>query len=113
MKHIMDAPPAAGSIRKDVPPWMDWIIMKCLEKDFGNRYPSAADLASDLRKSHSAKKARMKWLPGGDAIVEDEASNWALVISSSREKPDWSMGMGLRYANRLQEIAAPQRFILS
>ena len=43
-------PPPLGHYRKDVPPRLERIVQRCLEKDKGRRYQSAAELANDLSK---------------------------------------------------------------
>jgi serine/threonine protein kinase len=46
--HEDPVPPT--QLRPDVPPELEAVCLKCLEKDPGCRYPSAADLADDLRR---------------------------------------------------------------
>jgi eukaryotic-like serine/threonine-protein kinase len=46
---IMSKPPAPiASLRSDVPPGLEQVILKCLEKDRNNRYANVADLAVAL-----------------------------------------------------------------
>ncbi|MFO0843896.1 MAG: FHA domain-containing serine/threonine-protein kinase [Gemmataceae bacterium] len=45
-----DPPPPVRSIRPDVPPRLEQITMKCLEKDIRRRYQSARALADDLKR---------------------------------------------------------------
>ncbi len=47
-QHIAVAPPSASSLRGDVPPSLDAIIARCLEKDPERRFQSAAELAQAL-----------------------------------------------------------------
>src|SRR5262249_3238180 len=48
---IQHKPPARpGRINPDLPPKLEDIILKCLEKDPANRYQSAKELAVDLRR---------------------------------------------------------------
>jgi serine/threonine protein kinase/WD40 repeat protein len=42
----LDAPRLCSSVRGD----LDWIVMKCLEKDRGRRYATASDLAADIKR---------------------------------------------------------------
>jgi eukaryotic-like serine/threonine-protein kinase len=43
-------PPAPSSVNPGVPPELEQVISCAIEKDRGNRYQSAADLAGDLRR---------------------------------------------------------------
>lgn len=43
-------PPRPSGRRPSLPEDLDWIVLKCLEKDRDRRYASAADLASDVRR---------------------------------------------------------------
>lgn len=49
LKHVNDPPPRPTSRRRSIPPWLEDIVMRCLEKDPDARYQSAAKLASALR----------------------------------------------------------------
>jgi nucleotide-binding universal stress UspA family protein len=46
--RLYDDPPPPRSIRADVPPWLQEVIMRCLERDPAKRHQSAAQLAFDL-----------------------------------------------------------------
>jgi serine/threonine-protein kinase len=47
--HVQTAePPRAHSVCPDVPPGLDAVVWKCLQRDPADRYASAADLADDL-----------------------------------------------------------------
>jgi serine/threonine protein kinase len=109
--HRTEAPPAPRSLRPDVPAWLDRVVLRCLEKDPGKRYATAAELAEELRRTRAARPQRRR-LPSGDTVVEDEteATDWALVLSAPQEKVGWSPGMALRYEDRffrLGELEAP------
>ncbi len=45
---LTDEPIPLRHVRPDVPPDLEAICLKCLDKDFTNRYPSGAELAEDL-----------------------------------------------------------------
>jgi eukaryotic-like serine/threonine-protein kinase len=47
---VMTEPPTRPSTYVDVPPELERIVMRCLERDIERRYPSAASLAQDLEK---------------------------------------------------------------
>lgn len=54
---LKEDPPGLRTRGKGVPPALDRIVRRCLEKDLARRYPSARDLAADLKAS-SAKPGR-------------------------------------------------------
>ncbi len=45
---LTDEPVPLRHVRPDVPPDLEAICLKCLDKNFANRYPSGAELAEDL-----------------------------------------------------------------
>jgi serine/threonine protein kinase len=47
-KHKTDKPPAPREVNPAVPPELDRLILKCLEKDKAKRYQSTAELAAEL-----------------------------------------------------------------
>lgn len=103
-------PPRA--IRTEIPVWLDQIVTKCLQRDMKKRYPSAGELASDLKRTREPGKPKMSWLAGGDGILEDPSGSWEwdLVLSSSKEKTDWEPEYALRFSNvlyKLKKIAPP------
>jgi hypothetical protein len=49
-KVISELPPRPRSVRPDVPPALEGVIVKAMEKDPAARYPTAAALAADLRR---------------------------------------------------------------
>src|SRR5262249_4928889 len=53
-----EPPPAVRSLCPDVPPRLEHICMKCLEKDPKNRYPSAQALADRLKRFRAALAAK-------------------------------------------------------
>jgi len=50
MRHLNDPVPDLRNLRLDVPPELGSIINRSLEKDRAKRYPSAEDMANDLRR---------------------------------------------------------------
>jgi nucleotide-binding universal stress UspA family protein len=47
--RLYDDPPPPRSIRPDIPPWLQEIILRCLERDPAQRHQTAAQLAFDLQ----------------------------------------------------------------
>jgi hypothetical protein len=49
---------------------------------------------------------RLRALPSGDGVVLDpgEATDWALVLTTAREKTGWSEGMALRFEDRYYRL---------
>ena len=45
---VHDAPPKLRELRPDLPPEVDRIVARALEKDLARRYPSASEMAADL-----------------------------------------------------------------
>jgi serine/threonine-protein kinase len=48
VKIITDPPPPIRELRPDVPPGLQDVILKCLEKDRNKRYPNVAEMALGL-----------------------------------------------------------------
>ncbi len=57
---VMKAPPSPRDIAPELSRDVETVLMKCLEKDPNRRYPTAAELADDLRRlrQHRAIQAR-------------------------------------------------------
>ena len=95
MKHVSEPPVPPRSIVPDLPVRLNRVILKCLEKRREERYPTAGDLAADLRGAQQQRR-HVTRLRSGDFLVEDDSGEqtWALVIASHEEK-DWPQGMSL------------------
>ena len=102
LAHKSETPPLPRTLRPGVPAWIERIVMRCLEKEPEKRYASALELAAELRRPRSGAVPRLRALPGGDGVVLDpgEATDWALVLTTAREKTGWSEGMALRFEDR-------------
>jgi Tol biopolymer transport system component len=64
------APAAVASLNRDVPPKLEDIIKKALEKDRNLRYQSAADMRTDLERLK--RDAEMARVPAAEAVEELE-----------------------------------------
>lgn len=64
--HVEDRPPKPRSLRRDLSPRFERVILRCLAKEPQHRYPSAAALRQELRRlaaprSHAAAPWRWPW----------------------------------------------------
>ncbi len=112
MKVIQQPAVPPQSIRKDIPEWIDRIVVKCMQKDPNDRYVNAFQLAEDLRKPSAKARPFMRRLPNGDSVVVDtnEDAKFTLILVSDNEKSYWSVSMALRFSDKfykLQEILPP------
>jgi hypothetical protein len=111
IKHKIEPARAPRSLRAEIPAWLDRVVLRCLEKDPARRFPSAAELAAELRRPRGAGPHSRR-LPSGDVVIEDGGGNtaWALVLASAEEKRGWSPGMAFRMDDRyyrLERIQPP------
>jgi serine/threonine protein kinase len=111
LKHKTEAPPAPRALRRDLPAWLERVVLTCLEKEPARRFASAAELAAELRLPRSGRVERHR-LPSGDLVIEDASgtTDWALVLASTAEKQGWTTGMALCFGGRhhkLVEILPP------
>ncbi|HSA34794.1 MAG TPA: protein kinase, partial [bacterium] len=90
-KHQYEIPDLPSSKEHGVPPEMDAIIMRCLEKTAGNRYPTMLDLLADLKKVYGQhkleKQINLAFLLNSTVILraEGEAPDTALPPPSERD----------------------------
>lgn len=111
LKHKSEPPPPPRTVCRDVPGWLDRLVLKCLEKDPALRFGSMAEFAVELRKPRTARPEVHRH-PHGDLIVEDPSglTRWPLEIKTNRPKTGWEIGMALTYREqhfKLLEIERP------
>jgi serine/threonine protein kinase len=103
MKHLKEPTPAPSASRPDVPPWLDRLVLKCLEKEPSRRFATAALLAEELRRPQSTGRPRPRKLSTGDRVMQSESASdeWPLVLASPAQKPEWTVGVGVRFEDRI------------
>lgn len=55
LKHVRDTPPLLSQLRPDLPPALDAALLKALEKNPADRYPSVRDFANALKQAAYAQ----------------------------------------------------------
>ncbi len=82
MRVVSDQPPpAVRSLRPEVPPRLEQIVMRCLEKDPARRYPSAHALAEDLNRFRAATRNR----PSSATVRAATSPSVVLVAPGGRQ----------------------------
>jgi serine/threonine protein kinase len=109
IKHKIEPARPPRALRSDLPQWMDRVVVRCLEKDPGRRFPTASDLSAELRRARGTGPHARR-LPSGDAVIEDDSAStsFALVLSSATEKTGWPLGMAFRMEERYYRLDAVQ-----
>jgi serine/threonine-protein kinase len=78
MRHVHDPPPAPSHLRRGLPPLLDAIVLRALDKDPTRRWPSASAFTRALRdwREHGGEHAA----PGERASVEQTSGSPLLTI---------------------------------
>lgn len=83
-KHMYMEAPAPSSLRPDVRPALDAIVMRCLAKQPADRYATMGDLIEDLKN----EQQHPSLVPAADEAPSDEVP---LAFSSSRGPQRWQI----------------------
>lgn len=108
-KHIAEPPPLATSVDANIPVWLSEIIIRCLAKKPGDRYPSARDVAEALRRGlvtgsdQVVSTQRVAQLLGDDRPTEIMTTS-GQVAANPRTSPSGRSG-GSRLRNRVGVVA--------
>jgi serine/threonine-protein kinase len=69
MQVVSEAPVPPSRLRPGVPPALEAICLRCLEKTPAQRYPSAAELADDLQRSLDGLPLAVRPQPGNTPLA--------------------------------------------
>jgi len=79
---ILNSTPAPPSqLIPDLPPALERIIAKALEKDVGKRYQSASELLSDLKRLQQERESKL--LTGATSSGRSPVRRWKLLVSGT------------------------------
>jgi len=112
---VHDTPPKLREVRPEVPPEVERIVSRALEKDPAQRYPSGAEMVRDLSAALTAIEAparrRPAWLIAAAAVVLLVAAGsiWFYQRSENRH---WAREQGLPEIARLMREKKPVAALL-
>src|SRR5262249_21884293 len=83
---LTESPVKPSTINAEIPAALDRVILKLLEKDCGDRYRSAVELAADLAEisNDAGRSPRTIWIAGGGAALA-----LALTLSVAGNRLSW------------------------
>lgn len=87
-QRLWQDPVPPRKLKPDLPPWFQEIILRCLEVKAGRRYPSAAQLAHDLRNPQQVAltaRAEKKEQDGFFAVLKRKGEPPASLIDKPPE----------------------------
>jgi serine/threonine protein kinase/Leucine-rich repeat (LRR) protein len=109
-----EAPSLIGMLRGD----LDWIVMKCLEKDRTRRYETANDLAADLRRHlvlepvlarPPSQLYRFRRMVRRNRVIFGTAAAAVLALAAGLALTAWQAVRASREAERAQKALAELR----
>ncbi len=90
-QHVREDPPVPSSIRREIPPQLDSVILKAMSKNPANRYQSAGEMRSDLMKVLAGGRPSAPMLLSDEdktGIIEPVRSRPGRVGPTSHRRPD-------------------------
>ncbi len=88
-KHITELPPSLKESNPDIPPELEAIVMRCLEKDPQDRYSSAFELKEDLLKLEAWSRS------GSDPAVSPSYYEKTMLPGPKPKKPGFMIAMAV------------------
>jgi tetratricopeptide (TPR) repeat protein len=83
--HLVVPPPAPSSLRPDVPPAFDAVVLRCLDKDPATRFPNMVEVEAALCEAQLAHGLRTPWDDLTLPLVDPERR--ARLAELQRETP--------------------------
>ncbi len=104
----MKIPPPSAR-RPDVPPTLDAIVMKALERDRDRRYASAGAMARDLDELVVSSHVHVEEVVAFVASIEDECRTWARSSHSPVVRRRWNDAIA--DATTVKDLAQRQQLV--
>ncbi len=99
--------PLPSARRSDVPPELDAIVMKALERDRDRRYASAGAMARELDELVVSSRVHVDEVVAFVASIEEECRSWARSTRSAVAGRRWNDAIA--EAITVKDLAQPQR----
>jgi eukaryotic-like serine/threonine-protein kinase len=97
MKHVIEPPLSPRRRNASVPEAMDALVMRLLSKDPEDRYPSAAQLIEDLRRTREGVPLAFAGAAGNpETLGEPRSAPLSVLAGSPRSKPRRRRSVGIR-----------------
>jgi eukaryotic-like serine/threonine-protein kinase len=97
MKHVIEPPLSPRRRNASVPEAMDALVMRLLSKDPEDRYPNAAQLIEDLRRTREGVPLALAGAAGNpETLGEPRSAPPSVLAGSPRSKPRRRRSVGLR-----------------
>jgi serine/threonine-protein kinase len=77
MKHVNDLPTAPSSLRPEIPPELDQIVLRALAKDPEDRYQTAEDFIEDLERAEAGLPVSRATSTAATALLAGGAAGYA------------------------------------
>jgi eukaryotic-like serine/threonine-protein kinase len=97
MKHVIEPPLSPRRRNASVPEAMDALVMRLLSKDPEDRYPNAAQLIEDLRRTREGVPLAFAGAAGNpETLGEPRSAPLSVLAGSPRSKPRRRRSVGIR-----------------